>query len=118
MATITKRVFSASTNGRGISVTGTAATGTLIHTSVTGTTSHDEVYAYAYNSATVSKVLTVEWAQSTGQAGQAVKFTVPSQDGHYLIIPGLPLTGGRRMRAYAATASVITIHGFVNRIVP
>ena len=118
MATITKRVFSASTNGRGISVTGTAATGTLIHTSVTGSTSHDEIYAYAYNSATVSKLLTVEWARSTGQAGQAIKFTVPPTDGLYLIIPGMPLTGGRQARAYAATASVVTIHGFVNRIVP
>ena len=113
---ITKRVFSASTNGRGLSVTGTTATGTLIHTSVTGSNSWDEVYAYAVNTSTVAKKLTVEWARSTGQAGQPIEFTVPAEDGAYLIIPGWPLGGGRQVRAYAATASVITIHGFVNRI--
>ena len=117
MANLTKRVFSASTNGRGISVTGTTATGTLIHTSVTGSSQWDEVYAYAMNTATAAVLLTMEWARSTGQAGQKIQVSVPKQDGLYLVIPGLPLGGGRQVRAYAGTASVITIQGFVNRIV-
>ena|SRR3990167_5144021 len=114
---ITKRLLSASSAGRGISVTGTTATGSIIHTSVTGTTSFDEVWMWAVNTATVSKKLTVEWARSTGSAGQQVEFTVPSEDGAYLIIPGWPLNTGRSVRAFAATASVITAHGYVNRIV-
>jgi hypothetical protein len=113
---ITKRVFSASTNGRGVTVTGTTATGTLIHTSVTGANDWDEVYLYAVNTTTVNRKLTVEWARSTGQAGQPIEFTVPLEDGLYLVVPGLPLGGGRQVRAYTASASSITVHGFVNRI--
>ena len=114
---VTKRVFSGSTNGRGILVTGTTATGTIIHASVSGSSQWDEIYLYAVNSATVAKKVTVEWARSTGQAGQPIEFTVPAEDGPYLIIPGWPLGGGRSVRAFAASASVITVHGFVNRIV-
>ena len=116
MATFTKRKFSASTDGRGITVTGTSATGTLIHTSVSGTTNFDEVWLWAHNTATADKLLTVEWARSTGQAGLATRFTVPTRDGLYLIIPGLPLQNARQVRAFAATASIIVLHGYVNRI--
>ena len=116
MAIITKRFLSASSGGRGVSVTGTTATGSVIHTSVTGTTSFDEVWVWAVNTATAAKKLTVEWARSTGQVGQAVEFSVPPEDGPYLIIPGWPLNTGRQARAYAATASVVTCHGYVNRI--
>jgi len=115
MAT-TKRKLSASTDGRGITVTGTAASGTIIHTSISGTSTIDEVWVWAHNTATVSKLLTVEWARSTGQAGQLTRFTVPARDGLYLIVPGLPLQNTRQVRAFAATASIITIHGYVHRI--
>ena len=117
MAIITKRFLSASSGGRGVSVTGTTATGSVIHTSVTGTTSFDEVWVWAVNTATAAKKLTVEWARSTGQVGQAVEFSVPPEDGPYLIIPGWPLNTGRSVRAFAATASVITCHGYVHRLV-
>lgn len=113
-----KRVLSQSTNGRALSVTGTSATGSLIHTSVTGANAWDEVYLWAVNTATVDKQVTIEWAGSTGQAGQPVALNVPSRSGPNLVIPGWPLGGGRRIRAFAATASVVTIHGFVNRIEP
>ena len=116
MATFTKRKLSASTDGRGITVTGTTATGTIIHTAVSGTTNFDEVWVWAVNTATVTKKLTVEWARSTGQAGQTVEFTVPSEDGAYLIIPGWVLQNGRTVRAFAATASVVHCHGYVNRL--
>ncbi len=116
MAIITKRLLSASTGGRGVSVTGTAATGSIIHTSISGNTNFDEVWVWAVNTATAAKKLTMEWARSTGGAGQPVEFSVPPEDGPYLIVPGWPLQNGRQVRAFAATASVITCHGYVNRI--
>jgi len=119
VATYRKRRLSASTDGRSITVTGTAATGTLIHTSISGTAASgpfDEIYIWAHNTATVDKLMTLEWARSTGQAGQLHRFTVPTRDGDYLIIPGWPLQNTRQVRAFAATASVIIITGYVNRI--
>ena len=116
---ILKRRLSASTDGRFITVTGTAATGTLIHTSISGTSAsgtYDEVWVWAHNTATIDRLLTLEWARSTGQAGQAFRFTVPTRDGGYLIIPGWPLQNSRQVRAFAAAASVITIGGYVHRI--
>jgi len=116
---IIKRRLSGSTDGRAITVTGTSATGTIIHTAISGTTisgTYDEVWLWAHNTATANKLLTVEWARSTGQAGQLTRFTVPTRDGLYLVIPGLPLQNARQVRAFAATASVITVHGYVNRI--
>lgn len=118
MAIVTKRFFSKSTGGAGITITGTAATGTLIHRSVTGGSSFDEVWIWAVNTAAASGVkLTVEWAQTTGgTAGQPIEFTVPPESGPYLVVPGWPLNTARQVRAYAGTASVIRTHGYVNRI--
>lgn len=113
---ITKRVFSTSSGGKGITVTGTTASGTIIHTSISGSSSFDEVWVWAVNTATVSKKLTVEWARTTGAGGQQVEFTVPAEDGPYLIIPGWPLQQSKQVRAFAATASVVRCYGYINRI--
>jgi hypothetical protein len=50
----------------------------------------------------------------------AKPITLAPQSGDVLIVAGLPLTGngsaGSTVAAFAATASVITISGYVNRI--
>jgi len=113
---VTKRKLSGSTDGRGVLITGTTATGTLIHTAATGTTTFDEIYAWAVNTATVDRKFTLEWGRSTGNVGQKVELTVPMQDGPYLVVPGWVLQNARQVRGFAAAASVITVYGFVNRI--
>ena len=119
MATYAKRRLSGSTDGQGIIIQTTAATGTLIHTSISGTSasgSFDEVWVWANNTATASKVLGVQWGAKSGENGVTVRFTLPSRDGAYLIIPGWILQNSRIVRAFATTTGVVTMHGYVNRI--
>jgi hypothetical protein len=119
MATFTKTLLSGSTQGRGIKVVATASAGTTIHATGTSASVIDEVWLYAYNSDTSDRLLTIQFG-STTVPDDDVKVTIPTQSGLVLIIPGLTLTGtgaaANTVRAYAATANVITIHGYVNRI--
>jgi hypothetical protein len=117
MATAQKRKLSGSTDGKGIKVAATATPGTLIHTAVAGTTAGtlDEVWLYAYNSDSVSRLLTVEWGGVTAPDDN-IKVTIASQAGLYLVVPGLVLQNTLIIRAFAAAANVIVITGFVNAI--
>jgi hypothetical protein len=49
-----------------------------------------------------------------------IKLTIPATSGFTLVIPGLILTGtgsaANTVYAYAGTANVVTINGYVNRI--
>lgn len=119
MATFTKTVLSGSTQGRGIKVAATASSGTTIHATGTSATILDEVWLYAYNSDTSNRLLTIQYG-STTSPDDDIKITIPTQSGLVLVVPGLVLTGtgaaANTVRAYAANANVITIHGYVNRI--
>jgi uncharacterized membrane protein YjjP (DUF1212 family) len=117
MATAVKRKLSGSTNGRGIKVVATATLGTTVHTAVAGTTpgTYDEIWLFAYNSDTVTRLLTIEFGGVT-VPDDTIKVNVASQSGLMLIVPGLPLQNGCAVTAFAAAANVITIHGFVNAI--
>ena len=115
MAVYTKDKLSGSTNGRGIKIAQTATAGTLIHTSVSGTTSWDEVWIYAVNTGTSSVKLTLEWGGVTSP-DDLIEVTVPAESGLFLIAPGLLLQNSLVLRAFAATADVISIHGFINEI--
>jgi hypothetical protein len=115
MTTLTKRILSGSTNGKAIKVVATATTGTTIHTAVTGTSDMDEIYLYAVNSDTTDRKLTLEWGETTAPDGN-IEFTVPAESGLYLIAPGLLLQNSLIVTAFCATANVVTIHGWVNRI--
>ena len=118
MATFTKQILSSSTDGRAIKVVATATAGTLIHTGSTTTTTLDEVWIYAVNTSASSVKLTIEWGEDTSPDGH-IEVTVQPEAGLVTIIPGLLLQGNatpKVVRAFAATANVITIHGFVNRI--
>lgn len=115
MATLTKRILSGSTNGKGILVAATATLGTTIHTAVAGTTDMDEIYLYAVNSSATAVKLTIEWGEATAPNGN-IEDTIPAESGLYLIAPGLLLNNGLVVTAFCATTNVVVIHGWANRI--
>ena len=115
MATFTKLLLSGSTNGKAILVAATASPGTIIHTAVAGTSSLDEIWLYAVNSSDTPVKLTIEWGETTAPNGN-IEVTIPEETGLILVAPGLLLQNSLVVRAFADTANVICIHGYVNRI--
>lgn len=114
MATFSKLPLSGSTNGKGINVNATATLGDTIHTAVAGTSSFDEVWMYAVNTSTSSVKLTVEYGGAT--AADNIEITIPGESGLVLVVPGLFLNNSLVVTAFAGTADVISIHGYVNRV--
>lgn len=115
MTTITKTKLSGGTNGRNILVAAIATPGTLIHTSTAVVSELDEVWLWADNSSASDVKLTIEFGGVTAP-NDTIEYTVPAEDGLYLVLPGLLLDGGVVARAFAATGSVLVINGYVNRI--
>jgi len=119
MATYSKVALSGQADGSPIKVVATASTGTTIHTTGISATVFDEIWLYAYNSDTAARLLTIQYGGTTA-VDDDIKITIPPQSGLTLVIPGLILTGtgsaGNSVYAYAATANVITVSGYVNRI--
>ena len=119
MATFTKVALSGSTQGKGIKVVATATTGTTIHATGTSSTIIDEVWLYAYNSSTGPVSLTVEFGGTTAPDNN-IKIDIPPTSGLTLVVPGLILTGtgaaANTVTAFAGTANVVTLSGYVNRI--
>lgn len=113
MATYTKVKLSGSTDGRMIKVAATATLGTTIHTA--HATSLDEIWLYAVNSDTVDRKLTIEYGGATAP-DNLIEVTVPAESGLILVCPGLILSNSLAVTAFAATANVIMIGGYVNRI--
>lgn len=110
--------FSGSTDGRGIKVTQTATAGDTIHTAPSDADDYDEIWLYAYNSHSADVLLTIEFGGATAPDDN-IKVTIPYQEGLVLVVPGLVLKGNASplvVKAFAATANVISIFGFVNRI--
>lgn len=105
--------LSGSTNGRSVLVVATATPGSTIHTA--HATSFDEVWLWAMNSDTTDRKLTIEFGGTTSP-NDLVEYTVPAESGANLIIPGWTLSNSLVVRAFAATANVVTLNGFVNRI--
>ena len=114
MATYSKQLLSGSTNGRSIAVAATATPGTLIHTATSTAGALDEIWLYADNNTTSAVKLTLEFG-GTSTADQ-IEITIAGESGLVLITPGLILNGGVVVRAFAATASALSIVGYVNRI--
>lgn len=114
MADFTKVKLSESTNGRPILVVQTATPGTLIHTA--HATAQDEVWLYAVNSDATDRKLTIEYGGVTAP-NDLIELTIPAESGLVCVVPGSsPLTGSVAVRAFCATANVVMLHGFVNRI--
>jgi hypothetical protein len=104
--------------GLGIKVAATATAGTAIHTASTTATTIDEIWLYAVNTSTSAVKLTIEWGEATAPDGN-IELTVQPEAGLVTVIPGLLLQGNataKVVKAFAATANVIVMHGFVNRI--
>ena len=121
MATFTKLALQpAGSTGTGlaIKVAATATAGTAIHTASATTTTIDEIWLYAVNTSTSSVKLTIEWGEATAPDGN-IEVTVLPEAGLVTVIPGLLIKGNATalvVKAFAATANVICIHGFVNQI--
>jgi hypothetical protein len=117
MAVVVKRKLSSSTDGKPIKVVETATAGTAIHTAVAGTTAgtFDEIWLWAFNSHTAAVVLTIEFGGASAP-DQNIVSTIASKSGLVLVVPGLILQNGATVKAFAASANVITISGFVNSI--
>ena len=118
MATFNKIALSGSTDGKMIKVAATATAGTTIHTGSATATTFDEIWLYAVNSDTSTRKLTIEWG-GTSSPDDLIEFTVPAESGLYLMVPGLVIKGNATalvVRAFCATANVVNIAGYVNRI--
>lgn len=119
MATFTKLKLSGSTDGRPVKVAATAiGTGTTIHTGSATATTYDEIWIYAMNSSSSAVKLTLGWGGTT-DPDDLIELTVQPEAGLVTVAPGLLLKGNATpliVKAAAATADVITIHGFVNQI--
>ena len=116
MATFTKTLLSGSTNGKAIKVAATSTAGTTIHTAVSGTSSLDEVWLYAHNSSSATVKLTLEWGEATAPDGN-IEINIGAEGtGLVLVSPGLLLQNSLVIKAFAGTANVVTLTGYVNRI--
>ena len=115
MATFTKKILSGSTDGKAVKVAQTATAGTTIHTGSATATTHDEVWLYAVNSSASSVKLTIEWGEASAPDGN-IELSVAAESGLVLVTAGLLLQNSLVVKAFAGTANVIMLHGFVNRI--
>jgi hypothetical protein len=115
MATYQKRLLSGSTQGKGIKVAATATPGTPVHTAVAGTTDLDEVFLYAVNTDTVARKLTIEWG-GVAAPDDLIEQTLQPEDGRVMVADGRLLQNGLIIRAFAETANVIVLDGYVNRV--
>jgi len=118
MATFSKTILSGSTDGKGIKVAATATAGTTIHTGSSTATTLDEIWLYAVNTSASDVKLTIEWG-GVASPDDLIEYTVKAENGLYLIVAGNLIKGNATplvVRAFAATANVIVMHGYVNRI--
>ena len=114
MATFSKVKLSGSTDGKAIKVVQTATAGTTIHTA--HSTALDEIWLYAHNSSASTVKLTLEWGEATAPDGN-IEINIGAEGtGLVLVSPGLLLTNSLVVKAFAGTANVVTLTGYVNRI--
>jgi len=113
MATYSKQILSGSTSGKMIKVAATATLGTTIHTA--HATDTDEIWLYAVNSDSTARKLTIEYGGATSP-DCLIEITIQPEAGLVLVVPGLVLTGSLVITAFCATANVVMIGGYVNRI--
>jgi hypothetical protein len=119
MATVNKLTLSASTNGRQTLVTNTATPGTLLHTASNVSNTFDEVWLYATNNDTDAVALNIEFGGTTSP-NDIIKASIPPQEGLYLLVPGLVIssnTNALAVRAFASKSNVVSVSGWINRII-
>lgn len=111
-----KRKLSGSSDGRGIKVAASSSPGTVIHSALSSVAANewDEIFIQAVNTSASAVKLTVEWG-GTDSPGDHIEVTIPAESGFTEVISGNILQNGTLVRAFAATADVIVLHGYVNR---
>lgn len=113
MSVYTKEKLSGSTDGRMIKIAATATPGTALHTA--HATSKDEIWLYAVNSDTTARKLTIEFG-GVASPDDLIEVTIPAESGPVLVCPGFILTNSLLVKAFCATANVVMVGGYVNRI--
>ena len=118
MATISRIVLSASTDGRPIEVAATGTAGTTIHTGTTTTDDYHEIWLWASNHNTSAEVLVLEWGGTTPTDDRITTTIQPNET--VLVAPGWMLKGNSGgaliVRAYSTTTNKVNIIGHVNLI--
>lgn len=120
MATVSKRELSGAADGLMIKVVATATPGTTIHTTSSNNAAaddYDEIWLWAVNSSAAAVKLTIEWGGTTSP-DCLIEVTIPPESGLVQIIPGWILENSKVVTAFAASANVIMIGGYVNRMSP
>lgn len=116
MASYAKVLLNGGSNGKSIVVDSSGSSGaTIIHTSVAGSNDKDEIWIYAMNTDEDYQDLSLLWG-GTVHPDDLIRVTIPPSAGPVLVIPGWILNGANIVKAYAETANVLTLNGFVNRI--
>jgi hypothetical protein len=118
MATFTKEILSASTDGLPILISNTSTPGTIIHSASSNTSVQDEIWIYAMNTDNSSRKLTIEFGGTTSP-DNLIELTVQPEAGLVLVVPGLILKGNatpKQVTAFSSAGNVVTISGYVNRI--
>jgi hypothetical protein len=118
MATFSKLTLSGSTDGRLIKVAQTATAGTTIHTGSATATTLDEVWLYAQNDHTSDLLLTIEFG-GVSNPDDLIRQTITSRSGLTLVVAGLVIKGNATplvVRAFCASANLVMVGGYVNRI--
>jgi hypothetical protein len=110
----TRVIPSGSTDGNGVKVTGTG-TGSTVTFHTAHSTNIDEVHLWAYNDDTQERTLTLEVGGTT-DPDNLVVISVPPQAGLTYVLPGWNLTNSKTVKAFASTANVIVLSGYVNRL--
>jgi hypothetical protein len=117
VASYSRVLLSGSTSGKSIKVAATATAGTAVHTAVAGADKFDEIYLWATNTDTSDRTLTIEYGGVTDPDNLIVKaVTIPAKSPPIPILTGQVLNGGLSVAAFASTANVILLTGYVNRI--
>lgn len=112
----TRRPLSGSTDGRGIKVTGTGTGSTVtVHTAQASATLVDVVTIYAMNDGTTGQLLTVEWGGTTDPDDLVTVVVPPQGTGLIPVVIDLLIRNSLVVKAFAETANVIVLFGFINR---
>lgn len=114
----TRIMLSGSTHGAPIKVAATSTPGTTIHTaqSSTDTNAGDAIFLWVTNTSTSTVNLTLEWGGTTDPDHLVVKARpVPGSSWMITLARGPALRNSLVVKAFASSANVLLITGFVLR---
>lgn len=117
MASYSREKLSGSTNGKPVKVAATATAGTTVHTAIAGASGWDEVYVWVTNTSGSAVALTIEFGGTTDPDCLVCKqLSIPANSAPIPVLTGQMLQNGLTVSAFASTANVLLLTGYVNRI--